>query len=67
MGEDSSFPILLRGTPCFLVFGVCGEPETAVISFEPLAVFFSTQITLSYCGDDEAGQGCFPRIVMVGE
>ena len=32
------------------------------MSFEPLAVFFSTQMTLWYCGDDDAGRGRFPRI-----
>lgn len=63
MGESSNLLILLEGIVCFLTLGVRGEPEILAVTFGPLAVFFSTQITLSYCGDDEAGRARFPRIV----
>ena len=55
MGESSNILILLEGIVCFLTLGVWGEPEILAVTFGPLAVFSSTQITLSYCGDDEAG------------
>jgi hypothetical protein len=51
--------------PCFLIFGVQGEFETFAEIFEPLAVFFSTQITLSYCGNIETVRAHFPRIIEV--
>jgi hypothetical protein len=48
MGEAPNLRILLRGVVCLLIFGVRGEAETFAVIFEPLAVFCSTQITLSY-------------------
>ena len=62
VGEISIFLILYKGPICLLVFGVRGELEAFTVSFELLAVFFSTQMTLWYYGDDDAGRGRFPRI-----
>lgn len=53
MGEIPTLLLLLRGVDFILIFGVWGDSETFAVTFSPLAVFFSTQRTLSY-GDDEA-------------
>ena len=62
VGESSTLLFLLRGVILFLIFGVRGEPVALAVTFEPLAVFFSSQITFSYCGDDEAFRGRFLAI-----
>ena len=62
VGEISIFLILYKGPICLLIFGVQGDLEAFAVSFEPLAVFFSIQMTLWYCGDDDAGRGLFPCI-----
>ncbi len=61
-GEFSTLLFLLRGVIRFLIFGVWGEPVALAVIFEPLAVFFSSQIIFSYCGDDEAFRDRFLRI-----
>ena len=67
VGEISNLLLLLRGVARFLDFGVRGEFEILETILEPLAVFSSVQITLSYFGDEDTVRDRFPRIMVVSE
>lgn len=59
VGGASNLLLLQRGVVCFLILGVLGEFETLAVNFRPLAVFFSTHTTLSYCGDEDTVRARF--------